>query len=212
MRRIIQILDGTTHEPVDAFLFDEVTEAHFLQAQDLWRPMLLRARDHFKGSGNAAAVPEHWGWNWADKIPQLRIIGFTFYAIECRGQLQGLMKVDAVAHRCQLPEQKGKELIYIAYLEAAPWNVKTVAESLGDPTAFQGIGTQLVTAAVDLSRKEGFKGRVGLHSLRQTEGFYQRIGMTAGARDSSYENLLWYELTPASARRFEFASESGENQ
>lgn len=38
----------------------------------------------------------------------------------------------------------------------------------------RGVGTALVTAAVALSEDEGFKGRIGLHSLPQAEDFYRR--------------------------------------
>jgi hypothetical protein len=58
-------------------------------------------------------------------------------------------------------------------------------------------------ATVRFSIDEGFKGRVGLHSLPHSEAFYiDECGMTPGERDSKKQNLLWCEFTPEQAQNF----------
>ena len=94
-------------------------------------------------------------------------------------------------------------MVYVDYLEVAPWNIKPLMEVLGRKPQFQGVGTRLLEAAVRLSEDEGFKGRVGLHSLGTSEGFYlQSCKMLAGERDPQKQDLLWCEFTPERAQQF----------
>ncbi len=86
------------------------------------------------------------------------------------------------------------------YLENAPWNRK---ELLFDPPRYRGVGTILIGAAIDLSKSEGFKGRLGLHSLPQSNRFYANTcGMTDMGVDASYQNLSYFEMTPEQAEAF----------
>ncbi len=59
----------------------------------------------------------------------------------------------------------------------------------------RGVGSALITAAVALSDDEGFKGRLGLHSLPQADAFYRKIGMTDLGQDTAYQNLRYFEMT-----------------
>jgi hypothetical protein len=64
------------------------------------------------------------------------------------------------------------------------------------------VGKVLLQAAIAMSDEEGFKGRIGLHSLPQAETFYSNIGMTNCGIDVSYENLRYFEMTPEQAAAF----------
>lgn len=65
------------------------------------------------------------------------------------------------------------------------------------------IGSIFVATAVQLSLSEGFKGRIGLHSLPQAEKFYgERCRMTDLGRDAKKENLRYYEMTAEQASDF----------
>lgn len=66
----------------------------------------------------------------------------------------------------------------------------------------------LLTAAIALSYEEGFKGRIGLHSLPQADAFYRRIGMTDLGPDPACQNLRYFEMTVEQARAF-FEKEEG---
>jgi hypothetical protein len=204
MRVPVVIIDNHTGQPVEAELFDDVTMDHFLEAQAQWRPVVvLAARRLAQSADTAPEIPRHWHWDWTRKEPELGMLAITFIGLECRGRLQGLMKVEKVTHRCRLPEQLGKPLVYIDYLEVAPWNVKPLMDALGRKPEFRGVGTRLLEAAVRISEEEGFKGRVGLHSLDASEGFYlQSCKMLAGERDPAKQELLWCEFTPERAQQF----------
>jgi hypothetical protein len=135
-----------------------------------------------------AAPVEHAHWNWRNKSHSVATGRHRLVAIECEGQVQGLMALDAA------PRGSGSGrggLIYVDYLESAPWNVRAAG---ADPR-FIGVGTALLVDAVRLSREEGHEGRVGLHSLPQAEPFYARCGLTRIGRDPGYYDLAYYEFT-----------------
>jgi len=209
MRTPITLVDNETGDLVEAQLFDEVTTDHFLETENEWRPLVRSAALRvLQEERSGEQIPQHWHWDWTSKTPELGKLGVTFYGVECVGKLQGLMKVetpgaDPVVCQCRLAGQRGKPLVYIDYLEAAPWNVKWLMQELGRGARFRGVGTEFVRAAVQHSFYEGFHGRVGLHSLPTSERFYlQGCGMTDGERDLNKEKLLWCEFTPEQAARF----------
>ena len=93
----------------------------------------------------------------------------------------------------------GDPLIYVDYLESAPWNLKIS----GVAPRFIGVGTVLIAEAVHLSLDTGLEGRVGLHSLPQAETFYRsRCGMTDLGRDPRYFDLTYFEFAGQQAIRW----------
>jgi hypothetical protein len=204
MRETIQILDCHSEQPVDAEIFDEITLEHFIETQANWRPVVLdAARALARNPNQGMLVPRHFHWDWTRKEAELKMLALKFFGLSCQGHLQGIMKVDTVARSCRLPEQQGKPLVYIDYIETAPWNIKLLMEPLGRRQQYRGVGSRLFEAAVLQSEEEGFKGRLGLHALPGSEGFYiKECGMTPVGRDPHKQNLLWCEFTPEQARRY----------
>ncbi len=204
MRTQVEILKLDPQEVVQAELFDEVTVDHFLETQLEWRPVVLEAAKELQRAGTAPnEIPGHWHWNWGSKVSELRALAFSFFGIECEGKLQGLMKLDVATKSGRLPEQKGKPVVYVDYIETAPWNVKVLMKALGKKPQFAAVGTRLIEAAIRKSLDEGFKGRVALHSLPGSERFYLDVcRMTPLERDPSKQDLLWCELTPEQAKQF----------
>jgi hypothetical protein len=103
--------------------------------------------------------------------------------------------------RCRLAEQVNKHLVYIDFLEAAPWNRK----GGGSLPKYKGVGSVLVAAAIKLSMDEGNHGRIGLHSLPQADSFYQAVcRMTDLGPDPLYPKfpLRYFEMTEKQAASF----------
>ena len=201
MKGKLNIRHLATETDAEAELFDDVTPADFIESQSLWRPVLWAACRilHLKGK----PLPLYKHWDWTQKAPALGRLDVTFFGLRCRGHLQGLMKADTGSlNRCRLDAQKGKELVYVDYVETAPWNIKDYMEALGRQALFSRVGARLMQAAVTLSLENELKGRVGLHSLPDAEDFYRGIGMTPTERDPNKENLLWFEFTPEAAEDF----------
>lgn len=205
MRTHIEIIDNSTGSPIEAELFDEVSVGHFIETQQRWRPIAAKAAHQLMLQGKRELIPEHLHWDWTIKAPQLNVLANTFYGISCEGKLQGMMKLKTVGEfcNCRLPEQEGKALVYVDYIEVAPWNLKTLMLGLGEKPLYNAIGSRLIEAAVLKSKEEECKGRIGLHSLPTTELFYRNTcRMTPVGRDSAKQNLLWLEYTPEQAEGF----------
>lgn len=205
MRVRIEIIDNSTGQPVEAELFDEVTVEHFLETQHEWRPIVRKAAGQLANQGAPALIPQHFHWDWTSKAPQLESLANTFYGINYGDKLQGLMKLETIGQfcRCRLPEQEGRSLVYVDYIEVAPWNLKTLMHALGEKPQFNAIGSRLIEAAVRKSLEEDCRGRIGLHSLPITERFYiKACRMTPVGRDPAKQNLLWLEYTPEQADMF----------
>jgi hypothetical protein len=94
----------------------------------------------------------------------------------------------------RLDPDKGKPLVYVDFIETAPWNAKEFTNS----PLYKGVGVRLLQAAARLSIDENFAGRVGLHTLPQSAGFYANAcEMTSLGVDST--KLEYLELPAAKA-------------
>ena len=186
---------------MDAELWDDISDLHL----DLWRRTWVPMMDNAARRLRSAAVPLHkWPqdlhWDWGNKTDWSRpLLTLQRFAITCGGALQGLMLVNLTKLTARLPSQKGKDLAYIEFVSTAPWN----RPEISGVQQFHGIGINMVRAAVELSRNEGFHGRIGLHSLSQAASFYGKTcGMSALGQDRHYDDLDYFEMTPAQADAF----------
>lgn len=205
MKQTVTVLETATGELIEGELDVEVTVDDLLTTQREWRPYVIKAATALARQGTMELIPQHLHWDWTSKASQLDLLANSFIGLRVGGSLQGIMKLQLVGDFCRarLPEQKGQSMIYLDYLEAAPWNLKPLMDALGQPTRFNGIGSRLVRHAVEISLEEGFGGRLGLHSLPLTETFYRDVcGMTPVGRDPSKQNLLWCEFTKQQANDF----------
>ena len=85
-------------------------------------------------------------------------------------------------------------IVYVDFIETAPWNAKEYTST----PLYKGVGVRLIQAAARLSIDEGFAGRVGLHTLPQSAGFYANACEMASLGIDS-NNLEYLELTAAKA-------------
>jgi hypothetical protein len=143
--------------------------------------------------------PQSWHWRWDKKVAAMTgMLADQGFSVACDGMTQGLMRVD-LTKPARLPAQTGKPLVYVDFLEVAPWNRSDCTTT----PKYRGIGTALLIAAVTLSQQEDFKGRIGLHSLPQADGFYRAQGMTDLGPDAQYASQLrYFEFTPEKAVAF----------
>jgi predicted GNAT family N-acyltransferase len=135
---------------------------------------------------------EHDHWNWRNKADSVEDGRHLLVGVEYEDEWQGIM---AVARLPRSGRLGGGWVIYVDFLEVAPWNLKLLANAF----RFKGVGTALLVDAVMLSIEEGFEGAIGLHSLPQAEPFYNRCGMTRVGEDPDYHGLPYYEFTATRA-------------
>ncbi len=166
-------------------------------AELAWASLRIEGAKRLKAAGGD--VPQHWHWDWRRKSSKIDLLAYRCFGIECGGEMQGLMLVNTTNCVSRLAGTRGKPLVYVDYIETAPWNLK---EFTTQPR-YGGVGVRLIEAAVRFSLDEGFGGRVGLHSLPQSEPFYENVcAMTRGEIDQQYEKLRWFELTAINVKKF----------
>jgi hypothetical protein len=187
---------------VEARLYSEMEPADLLLVERSWtddRNAVLRR--HIEHGIPPERRPQSLHWDWSKKAPLLNRLEATGVGLEVDAAWQGLMLTRTALYTARLPADRGKPLVYIDFLESAPWNWHL--PELGQAGKFQGIGATLFRVAVEQSLSEGFHGRVGLHSLPQSDGFYrQKVGMTEVARDPRKQNLMYFELSREQASEF----------
>jgi hypothetical protein len=168
------------------------------EVDSAWRAFLSAAIRGLREGG--VNLPEHAHWDWARKLRRIEErSGYQLFGVECADEIQGLMLLEAERHVARLSGQQGAGLVYVDYLSAAPWNLR----SLTATPRFGSVGRVLMAAAVRSSLDLGFDGRVGLHSLPQAETFYSATGgMTGLGTDDVVEGLRYFEMTPEAAWRF----------
>lgn len=185
-----------------AELWDGITEQQLTDWEGEWMPELFKAMQRLKHAGiERTRWPQSRHWDWRQKASAMQgLLARTGYSVVCNGVTQGMMILDTVLKHSRIKGQTGKHLVYVEFIENAPWNRR---ELLFDPPRYRGIGSVLMRAAITVSQEEGFKGRVGLHSLPQANSFYgNTCGMTDLGQDENYEGLRYFEMTPEQAEAF----------
>ena len=145
--------------------------------------------------------PQSLPWDWSRKAPDLKLLQAAAYGLVSDGDWQGLMMTKTAQYVARVEEDKGKPLVYVDFLEVAPWNWRV--EALDRVSRFKGVGSVLFREAVQQSIAEGFHGRIGLHSLPQAEAFYEGVcGMTRWGQDPNKEDLVYFEFSRSQAQQF----------
>lgn len=197
---LIYLVDGVTGDPIEAELRDAIEAAQLVDWQTKWQPALIAVLQELDRRGVPIGQwPQSRHWDWRKKTAAVQgLLAFRGFCIVAAGVTQGLAQVD-LTKEARKAVQAGKPLVYVDYLEVAPWN----RSDLGQQLRFRGIGTALLSAVVALSEEEGFRGRIGLHSLPQADRFYRdRCGMTDLGPDTAYQGLRYFEMTPDQAQAF----------
>jgi hypothetical protein len=202
----VQIVRRQDKALVDAVLHTELLPTVLVEAEKEWGPIRLDAARKLLHAGRDGEIPQHFHWDWGAKSINLQFLAYRCLGIECAGKWQGLLMVKLSGQVARLDPDKGKDLVYIDYLESAPWNLHTIV----DAPLYSGLGSLLMRTAVQLSYDEGFHGRIGLHALSQAEDFYRDgCGMHGCGPDTSYQDLPYYEMTREIAARFTSNSSGG---
>lgn len=196
----IFLLDVEADALIDAELRDAIEEQQLADWEALWRPALDEAIKRLHAEG----IPRHqWPqsrhWDWRAKLSAIEhLLAHKTFCVVCDRKTQGLMAVN-LTKPARIQNQRGKPLVYVEYLENAPWN----RPELFPPGRYRGVGSILIRTAIECSLQEEFKGRIGLHSLPQADQFYRdSCGMTDLGPDSGYQDLRYFEMTPEQAQEF----------
>jgi hypothetical protein len=203
----IQIYRRADKAMVEAVLHTRLSASALIEAEKQWGPIRLETWEKLERAGKRDEIPQHCHWDWGRKSLNLGFLNYRCCGIQYDGKYQGLLMLMLAGKYARLPPDDGKPLVYINYIESAPWNYAKMVET----PLYGGIGPVLMQAAVAVSYEEEFKGRIGLHALAQSEKFYRDdCQMICCGPDPSYQNLPYYEMTSEIATRFTSNSSGGE--
>jgi hypothetical protein len=186
--RRVELVDGRASERpvIEAQLYRDYPSSQLEVVESQW----AEAREQAGAAGLAAGLAplEHSHRDWRTKADSVEGDRHMLVAVECAGEAQGVMAVMRTPRPGKL---SAEQVVYVDYVESAPWNIKRAAVL----PRFLGVGTILIAEAVRLSLEMGLGGRVGLHSLPQAEAFCNRCGMTRIGADADYYDLSYFEFT-----------------
>jgi hypothetical protein len=200
-RSVVYLKDRGAGKLVEAALIDGVSRDEVEQAEAAWKPFLDRQLDRLRAAGVPKNLwPQHRHWDWRQKQEASELyLAYRMFGIECDSEMQGLMLATTAGKSARIDSQRGKPLIYVHVLAAAPWNLASV---VNEPR-YAAVGSILLATAIHLSLEEEFQGRVGLHSLPQADSWYRdACGMTDLGPDASTQNLRYFEMTLKQAADF----------
>lgn len=195
------LLETVSGQPVEAELRDAIGEQQLVDWEDQWKAALDAVVQRLRDAGvDRTCWPQSRHWDWRRKATNYSgSLANPCFCIVCDGVTQGMMILDTLSS-ARLDSQAGKSMIYIEYLEVAPWNRRHLED---DVPRYRSVGSILLRAAIEVSLQEGFKGRVGLHSLPQSNDWYaNKCGMADLGADAGYQNLRYFEMTPEMAAAF----------
>ena len=195
------VLEGPNGE-IPAELWDDISDDHLNLWANSWVPELIAATKRFDRKGLADDQrPQGVSWKWGDHVRQSRsYLTYRRLAILAEGKLQGLMLAN-LSGTARIDSQKGKDLLYIDLVSTAPWNRKDAVNTAPLPR-LKKIGHVMVYAAIEISREEGLKGRIGLHSVSQAETFYRNTCKMTDLGLDPKKNMVYFEMTEAQAKAF----------
>jgi hypothetical protein len=200
-RTAVYLKDRKTGGLVDAMLVDGVTRDEVEKAESVWKPFLDQQLKRMQAEGIPKnRWPQHRHWDWRQKQESTEMyLAYRMFGVECSSQMQGLMLVLTAGKNARIDSERGKPMVYVHFLAAAPWNLSSIV----DEPRYTLVGSVLLAAAIHLSLEEEFQGRIGLHSLPQSDAWYRdACGMTDLGPDPSVQSLRYFEMTPKQAAEF----------
>ncbi|MGI4827747.1 MAG: GNAT family N-acetyltransferase [Janthinobacterium lividum] len=174
---------GGSDQLTEAHLIRELTVASYTFVSAQWQA--YKAQHCPPGS-----LPGSFSWNWGEKAAVAPSQNCRLLGLHSEGCVEGLVMVSKVPSQSRMSGLTNESVMYIEYLEGAPWNQKLYA---GGAVRFEGVGTALISVAVEESYALGCDGRLGLHSLPEAVKFYEKMGFINLGFDTT-EGFTYFEL------------------
>lgn len=178
----VEVVDGLTLEDVD-------------KVDTQWElPMSELVVEMTRAGFSSPDLPPSWGWTWRPLLEGELTSTSSIIGIEHEEEWQGLMLVYTDPRPCR--HQRNADAIYLAYAGAAPWNLGYYLGLIGLEPRFDDVGETLLSIAARKSVECGCEGRVILHALQGSEGFYRKCGITELGPDEVHPlRLIRFEMT-----------------
>ena len=196
----VELFDAENQKHVTAEFRNFISDDNVKDWQSRWLPEQYRLLlNLIEGGVDYERHFDSFKWNWRRKVSVLRLNpnqrGFSLVS---SAETQAMMIVD-ISKKCKHPDQLDENLVYIDFVQVAPWNNRSLNNRI---VRFQGAGSLMFQKAIEYSMKMLWNGRIGLHSLKGTEGFYRKTKMSDLGLDFEYEGLTYFEMTQRQAQNF----------
>jgi len=155
-----------TGEYEDAELYTPIDKQNVDDFETQWRPLLeerIANLSEHEDAASANVQDAHWKWREKTQDRNGRL-DFDSFSVECAGVTQGMMFVRSIEFAKE-QSQLHQFLTYVDLVSTAPWNRPGFTEN----RQYKGVGPLLLGTAISFSINQGFEGRIGLHSLPQSE-------------------------------------------
>lgn len=195
----IRLYNNERGEFVDAMLHERIDIAYAQKVDQSWQDRYDAITAYAAANGKSLPILEHVHWEWQKKVSlSVHLLSCPTMAVECEGEAQGLMLLQTDGFFARNAEEKDKPLVYVTFLSSAPWNLPALVTK----PKYKGVGTILLSTAIQTSMDLDFKGRIGLHSLPQSESYYECHNFECFGQDVDKQNLKYYEFSAKQAAEF----------
>jgi len=201
----VTIKEVGTGNFVVAQLDDALPASSFFEIEGAWEQPRSRLAEALQAARVAQDQwPQSLHWDWASKSElisfQRQTDKYRLFGLRLGAEWQGAMLTLRNEKTGRLERALGQPLIYVDFLESAPWNWRV--PDIGQGGRYGRIGRVLLRFAVEQSNAEGCAGRLGLHALEQAEHLYVGIGMKSLGPDVDKEGLTYFEFSEDAAIEF----------
>ena len=204
-----------TDEYEEALLHHSISDQHIDHVENHWKPILqnhlsklLEKHKYgtkkydpvalFNAAGEYNIQDAKWDWRKKHNVFS-HTFGYCGCALVCNDMTQGLGYFDiSQKYKSRIETGNPVSVVYVEFIATAPWNRNEIEKQ-----QYAGVGLSLINHAINISIEEGLDGRIGLHSLPQSEAFYEKkCGMTNLKPDPEKDNMHYFEMTHEQAMNF----------
>ena len=138
---------------------------------------------------------DSWMWNTGECHLErfLQRAEMRSFALVAEDSILGVLFLQRQTQASRL--SRDFPLAYVHYIATAPWNRRDTY-CVG---RLRGVGSNLIAWAVQWSKDAGCEGRLGLHSLRSSDGFYRHLRFRNLGHDAAHRGMNYFELAEASS-------------
>jgi hypothetical protein len=104
---------------LEAEISEHITREEFLLTEAKWRS--------FKAIHCPSHPPSNHDWDWKGKSAKPEAAICKFLSLKYAGEIEGMIELKLVPVSSRNPETDGFPMLYVEYLETAPWNQKAYA-------------------------------------------------------------------------------------
>jgi hypothetical protein len=119
----VHLIDGTTGDFVAATLHENLKARNLELIERVWSEHRARLMaDLLRHGVSESKWPQSLHWNWTAKAGDLGLLAVNGTGVEIHGEWHALMMTKTVPDVARHPGDRGMPIVYVDYVESAPWN------------------------------------------------------------------------------------------